>query len=398
MAAKLLQVNAVYNDGSTGTIVRLINAEAEKAGFECFSACPDVEDGAHTISMGTTLERKFHGLMARVSGKEGFYSTHATRKLIRWMKKNKPDVIHLHNLHSHFINLDLLTKYIAKMDIPTVITMHDCWYYTGKCCHYTLVGCQNWKKGCGNCKKLGADVPILFGDPTAKICRDKVDALVRIPRKVLVGVSDWMADEAKASLLKDVPITRVYNSIDADLFSRRNADLRKKYQLNKEFVILGFANKFLLDKNKQALDAIVSLIGKETAFVIAGCSEEQLKTLPTAVIGIGRISQANSMAELYSMADVMVNVTWEDSLSLVNVEALACGTPVITYASCGATETVEPAFRVTPGDVAGLVKKIECVRRVGKEGYTRACRQRAIEMFSNTYVEYIDIYKKLISD
>ena len=223
---KVLQINAVYGFGSTGRIVLEISECLNTEGIDNkVIACNNLQG---CLKICNSVENKIHALFARVFGLDSHYSYFSTRKILKVIRKYNPDIIHLHNLHSNYINLPKLLKHLAKNDIATVVTLHDCWFYTGKCTHYITVGCDKWQKECGNCPQLKNDIPSWFFDRTTKQLKEKREGFNSIPRLAVVGVSDWITNEAKKSLLKNAKIIkRIYNWIDTETFYPRNVDIRK---------------------------------------------------------------------------------------------------------------------------------------------------------------------------
>lgn len=312
----------------------------------------------------------------------------------------QPDIIHLHNLHSNYINYNRLFQYLSNRDIATVITLHDCWFYTGKCFHYSQVGCMRWMEGCGQCPKLKSDTPSFFGDYTSQVCKERTDGINSIRNVTIVGVSDWICNEARKSLIKDKPIFRIYNSVDTLLFSPTRSNLREKYKIGEsDFVMMGLTKKFLLPSNIKVFEAITNLLNSQTKLVLVGGDSNDNKKMSSNpnIVVINYVDSPSIMAQLYSMADIFVNVTREESLSLVNVECQACGTPVLTYSACGASETVPESFRVNIDDVDSMINKITNIRELGKSNYSSECIDWIKKRFTDTYENYIELYKLMLS-
>ena len=216
---KVIQINAVYKIRSTGRIVFELHQFLLKNGIESYVACSDGNDKDEIYLIGSNFEKKLHALMSRLTGLQGYFSRIGTKRLIKYMDQIKPDIVHLGNLHANYVNLPMLLRYLAQHDIATVITLHDCWFFTGKCMHYTVVRCQKWKDGCNRCPQLRADNKSWIFDRTSKIWKDKKTGIEAIPRLAVIGVSDWITNEARHSLLgKAKLIRRIYNWIDLDTF------------------------------------------------------------------------------------------------------------------------------------------------------------------------------------
>ena len=326
---KLLQINAVYGIGSTGTIVKDIDELAQKSGIDSYvaysSAFVKPKNG---YQIGGTLGKKVHALLCRIAGKQAYFSSFATEKLIRYIEKLSPDIVHLHNLHSNFINLNMLLKYLAKKDIKVMLTQHDCWYYTGKCFHYTAQKCYKWQTGCKDCPKKHSDTPAYLYSATEKIWKDRNKYFSAIKNLTVVSVSEWLTKETKKSLLKDKKLITIYNGIDTNIFKPTDSDFRKRYNIENKFVILCMANKWFLPKNSEITKQLIENLNDNQKIVVLGCSDEQKdKLTSTDVLALGYIKDREALAEVYSAADVFVNPSYEDTLGMVNLESLACGTP-----------------------------------------------------------------------
>ena len=355
---KVIQINATYGIGSTGIIAKEIAYECVQHHIKPYVAYSKgygkVEYGVEGYEIGSWLDHKIHALLCRIAGKQAYFSKEPTRSLLSYMDSIRPDVVHLHNLHSNYINLDMLLEYLAMKSIRTVITLHDCWYFTGGCFHYTSVGCEKWKTHCGNCIKRFDDTPAYFRDASAQIQSDRIDYLSRIEDLTFVGVSEWITQQVRESRLKDVGrITCIHNGFNLETFRYRNSDLSNRLGLEGKFVILGPATKWLQMINVDTLQYFTEHMPEDAILLLFGASCIR-SGLPPNVRLYGFISGREEMAQMYSMADVMANCSREDSLSSLNIEAQACGTPVVTYEATGSRETVDAGFSVPTGDYSRL--------------------------------------------
>ena len=255
---KVLQINAVYGYGSTGLIVKDIASQVERNGDKAFVAFQKGQASKNYYVFKNNFDEKFHALFTRIFGKQGYFSKRETRKFLRWVEEVKPDIVHLHNLHSNYVNLSMLLKYLAKNDIATIVTMHDCWYFTGKCTHYVENKCNRWQESCGKCPQKHQEFNSWFFDRTSKVVCDREKYFSSIPRLKIVGCSKWIAEECKKSRLKNLDITYIYNGIDSSIFKPTNNEFRQKNDLQDKFIILGFANKWAQERNKEAVLYIIS--------------------------------------------------------------------------------------------------------------------------------------------
>lgn len=384
---KILQINAVYGVGSTGVIVRDIHELCLSEGIESFVAYStsnlpesDIKNG---YKIGGTAGKKLHAVLCRINGMQGYFSRFATGRLLRHIDKIKPDIVSLHNLHSNYINLNMLLRYLAKKDIKTIVTLHDCWYFTGGCFHYTAAGCDKWQKECGNCPKKKSDTPAYLFDRSRKILRDRKKYFDRIKNLTVIGVSEWIAEEAKKGIFKGRDVRFAHNGVDLEVFKPTESDIREKYGIENKFVILGPASKWLLPINRECFEKVTENLKEDEAFLLLGCTEEQKASLPKKIIPLPFIRDRVELAKVYSAADVFVNPTREDTLCFMNLEPQACGVPVVTFNNTGAAETVDGicGFAVENGDVETLIKGLSRVR----ENRNTICSSQCVEWIKENF-------------
>lgn len=398
---KILQINAVYGVGSTGLIVKDIGDAITSSGNDAFfayqKAVGEVKNG---FLVGNIFDWKLHGILCRIFGKQGYYSSTSTKNLIKHISEIQPDIVHLHNLHSNFINLNMLLDYLGKNNISTVITMHDCWYYTGKCFHYVDANCSGFITGCKNCPKKNAPPRSYLFDNASKVYNDRKKYLSAIPKLKIVGCSDWICSESKKGFFKNFEIERIYNGVDTNIFKPQNSqNLKSKYNLQNKFVILGMANKWTLSSNASILKKVAEILDDNTKLLILGCTDEQIKffeKLSQNIIAVGYITDRTELALYYNSADVFVNLTHADTLPTVNMESICCGTPVITYDCCGSPELVKDGcgIVVKENDINSIIDAINTI----KTSNTFNCAQIGKDFFdkTNCYNKYLDVYKSLL--
>lgn len=395
---KVVQINAIYGSKSTGTIVREIQSCSEQHGIEGYVAYSISNIPKSEITkgyrIGNRMTAKWHALFSRVIGKQAYANCITTWFFLRWLDKINPDIVHLHNLHSNYIHLNMLLSYLAKHDIATIITMHDCWYFTGGCMHYSSIGCDKWKTGCGHCPKR-KQIPSYFFDTTKSVLEDRKKYLSAIPRLTMVGASEWIANEMRKSQLRDLNITFIHNGFDLNNFCPTETTKRKELGLENKFVIIGPATKWLLPVNKPTFDYFISNMTDDMALVLYGSSNNP-SIFPPNVHLLGYTKNRKEMAEIYSMADVMVNCSREDTLSSINLECQACGTPVVTYEATGNKETVDDmsGFAIPTGNHKVLFDKVIEIKSRGKKSFSIACRDWIVKNYNkdNAYNNYIELY------
>ena len=308
---RVLHINAVYKRYSTGRSLMELNEDLNKNSVESYVACSKPYGEKNVYVIGNPAEVKFHGFMSRLSGMQAYFSYYDTKKLIAYIEKLKPDVIHLHNLHANFINLPKLLKYIAKKDIPTVISLYDCWFFTGKCMHYTTAGCYKWETLCHNCPQLHEGNDSWFFDRTKKVHSDRIKLFNAIPRLAIVGISDWVTDECRRSPIAENAkiIKREYLWIDMEKFKPVPAgEKRREMGLENKFVIIGVAEQWSKAKGLPQFLDLADKISDDKVILLVGNPAEGV-TLPDNVICIGRTNSQQELALYYSLADVYaVNV------------------------------------------------------------------------------------------
>ena len=400
---RVLQINGgVF--GSTGNIMFGIAKKTEEKGIEVLCASPVTttnrykEPDRSYVKIGSFFTRRISVLLGRISGFQGCFSYFATKKLIRVIKKFKPDVIQLHTLHGDYVNLPMLFSYIKKNKIKVVWTLHDCWAFTGHCPHFEAEKCEKWKTQCRNCARY-KDYPKSLYDNSAKMFRLKRKWFTSVENMTIVTPSRWLADCVKQSFLKDYPIEVINNGIDLDVFKPSESDFRIKYNCEDKFILLGVSFGWNEKKGLDIFCELAERLSGEYQIVLVGTDDMTDKILPENIISIHRTQNQKKLAEIYSAADVLVNPTRADTFPTVNMESLACGTPVLTFKAGGSPEVVDDSCgAVVPcGDVEALVKEIECINLM-KPYPEQSCTQKAKRFNVDTANEnYLRLYKKLYS-
>lgn len=396
---KILQVNAVYGIKSTGrTCAELTDAIKAHSG-ESLTACSTQTALADAVCIAPMWECKFHALASRVTGLQGYFSPVSTANLIKLIHSYEPDVVHLRNLHSNYLNLNVLFRFLASKDIPTVVTLHDCWPYTGKCTHYTAVGCNKWQTGCHACPKLKCDNKSWFFDRTAKMWHDKEAGWQSIPRLAVVGVSDWITQEAERSPMfaHAKIIRRIYNWIDLDVFAPCDTQKAKeKLGFAGKKIILGVASSWSERKGLDKFFALADSLDRDEKIVFVGRMPHQ--ALPENVLSVLETTDVKELAAYYNAADVFLQLSEEETFGKVTAEALACGTPVITNNKTANPELVDATCGITLAatDCISVAEALKTVLQNGKEHYTQTCTARARRLFEKD--ANIRLYENLYAE
>ncbi|MCL2365846.1 MAG: glycosyltransferase [Oscillospiraceae bacterium] len=395
---KILQINTVCGVGSTGRIAADLYKIAANHGHVCKiaygrgQALGVARDDL--IKIGSHAGVYHHVLMSRLTDKTGCYSKLATKLFIKQVKKYNPDIIHLHNIHGYYINIEQLFKYLAQANKKVVWTLHDCWAFTGHCAYFDFCGCDKWKIGCHDCvQKQKYPKSILF-DHSASNYLKKKSLFNAVKDLTIVTPSEWLAALVKESFLKGHKVQVINNGIDLNVFKYTDSAFRNEHGLQDKFVILGAANIWDERKGFSAFLRLAQELDEQFRVVIVGLNEKLKKELPGNIIGISRTDSITKLAEIYSAADVFVNPTLEEVFGLVNVEALACGTPVITYDTGGSPECVDETCGVVipKNDIDALKDAILEVQKCKPSGAD--CRARAMQFDKERkYSEYMELYK-----
>jgi len=394
---KLLQINIVSNVLSTGKISEGIASVATRNGWDCYVAYGRSAKAGTSkeIHVGSKLDEYEHYAEHLLFDNDGLASRSATKKLINQIRDIQPDVIHLHNIHGHFLNYKILFEYLDSIETPVVWTLHDCLSFTGGCAYFDMIPCDKWKTSCEKC-------PIRKGklfDRSSYHFNLRKRLFTAKKNLTMVPVSNWIAEPLKESFLKDKPIHVIHNGIDLSVFKPLPTEsVKLKYGISDEFVIIGVAAPWSARKGLPDFVKLRDMLSNDYRIILVGLSDQQIKDLPDGIIGIKRTSNATELAELYSSADVFVNPTYSDNFPTTNLEALACGTPVITYKTGGSPEAIDSKTGVVinQGDVTALANTIMYMK--ANPYSSEACRKRAEEYFDKDkcFEKYIKLYNSVI--
>lgn len=406
---KLLQINPVIRiNTSTGRIMQEIGELARAHGWETYIAYSKGRDGvkpneAKLVPVGNKWSVAWHGVLTRLFDRHGLASDGATRAFIEEIKRIQPDIIHIHNIHGYFLNYRILFEYLSNANIPVIWTVHDCWLYTGHCYYYSYAGCDQWKSQCEQCPQRKDFPTSWWMDRSKQNFLDKKKAFTSVPKELLtiVPVSEWIHGEMKQSFLKDYSFQVIHNGINLENFRiYPTEEVKKQYGLEGKRIILGVASIWMEEKGWKDFMQLATLLNPEEVIVLVGVKEEQKKGLPQNIVPISRTENLKQLAELYAAAEAFVNPTWQDNYPTVNLEAIACGTPVVTYRTGGSIEIVTPdtGMIVEQGDVNGLMEAVRKIEQKGKVYYQTKCRAYAEAHFKkeDRYADYLKLYEALL--
>lgn len=403
---ELLQINVSANSGSTGRIAEDIGLLAMNNGWESYIAYGRTNNNSKNkvIRIGNDFDIKLHGLLTRVFDNHsfGYSSKKATKEFIKEIDKIRPDIIHLHNIHGYYINSKVLFEYLSKLNVPIVWTFHDCWSFTGHCAHFDYIGCEKWKTGCYSCPLKKTYPASYVIDRSKKNYIEKKKLFNSVKNLTIVPVSNWLGDLVKESFLSSNNIKVIHNGIDINTFkpSTNNKETKGKFGLKDEFVVLGLSSVWNKSKGFDDFINLSTKIDSKVKIILVGLNQEQIDKLPNNIIGIRRTENIKQLVDIYSMADLFLNLTYNDTFPTTNLEALACGTPILTYKTGGSVEAVseDTGFIVEKGDLDSVIEVINEVREKSKEFYSDKCRERAVSCFNkdDRFMDYIDLYRSLL--
>ncbi len=360
---KVLMINSVCGIRSTGRICTDIAETLEAQGHTCKIAygresVPQKYE-KYAVRIGTDTGVKIHGALSRVFDTSGFHSRLATKKFIKWVKQYDSDVIHLHNIHGYYLHIGELFKYLKTCGKKILWTLHDCWAFTGHCSYFDFARCEKWKTGCYKCSQKKRYPASLLRDRSKKNYSLKKKWFTGIDNLTIITPSQWLADIVKQSFLGEYTVEVVRNGIDLNVFKPTESDFRVRYGLEDKKILLGVASTWEERKGLADFLKLAEMVDEDYAIVLVGLSEKQMQDLPKNVIGITRTNSTKELAQIYTTADVFLNLTYEDNYPTVNLEAQACGTPVITYRTGGSVESVSPENVVDKGDLPAVFRKIQ---------------------------------------
>ena len=391
----VVQINLSCTWGSTGKICDSVSRLLSEKGIEnyvFYTYGDNPEMRGNYVKYGNFAYQKLQALKSRVMGNYGFNSGLATRWLIDQLNKVKPDVVHVHNVHGHDCNFEMLFNYLRKMRIKVFYTFHDCWAFTGYCPHYTMAKCGKWESGCSDCV-LRREYSWFF-DKSAENFARKERALKGQDLTVITP-SEWLADQVRRSFLRDYPIRVINNGIDLEDFKPSESNFKAKYGIDNKRIVLGVSFGWSERKGIDVFSYLAKVLSDDYRIVLVGTDSQTDKLLPDNVVSIHRTHDRRELAQIYSAADVFVNPTREENYPTVNMEALACGTPVLTFRTGGSAEMIDDTCGavVECDDIEALEKEI--VRICEAKPYSqKACIKKAEEFDKNErFKEYLKLYE-----
>lgn len=382
---KVVQINSVCGIGSTGRTAVELAENMELKGYECLIAYGQgTTTYKNAYKIGSRLENHLHNILSRITGKQGYFSKCATKRLVKRIISFDPDIIHLRNLHGNYLNLETLFKYLIKVQKPVVWSLHDCWAFTGKCAHYTEVACYKWQTHCHQCPQVHEYPPSILLDKSKTMFSDKKKWFTGVDNLTIIPVSNWLGAEVKKSFLAKYPIVPIYNWVNHEIFKPYEESVKDKYGIPQgKFLVLGVSAGWAPNSPKfQDFVALSRILSEDFQMVLIGSNRKGL-SIPPNIIHIPYVNNTTELAKLYSNVDVYVHLSREDTFGKVIAEALSCGTPAIVYNATGCPEIVGEGcgYIVKKGAIQEVKEKILQVQKNGKKIYSEACRNYVIENF-----------------
>lgn len=400
---KVLQINTSINSSAPGRIASEIGDFLINMGHESFVGYGRIcrKNESSPIKIGNKKDLLFHLITSRLLDIHGFSSKKATEAFVDNVKEINPDIIHLHNLHGYYIHIGVLFKYLKKAGKPVVWTFHDCWPFTGHCCYFDRVNCFKWQTECFDCPNTYGYPRSWVVDYSRENYRQKKVLFTGLENLVIVSPSEWLAGHLRNSFLSGYEIRVINNGIDLDKFRPVDSEaIRAMYNLNKKY-ILGVASIWTERKGLEDFKRLRKILDPEIEIVLVGLTRSQIKSLHVGMKGISRTESIDKLAALYSGAKAFINPTYIDNFPSVNIEALASGTPVITYNTGGSTEAIDikTGRGVEKGNIRELHSSIMAVINTNDLYNTAQCCERAVRKFSaqERFGEYLNLYQELLT-
>lgn len=394
----IVQLNVTANWGSTGVIAEGISQKVVQEGWNSHIAYGRYmnSSSANLIKVGSKWDIYRHYAINKIFDKEGLGSKNATTRLIKRLREIQPDIIHLHNIHDHWLNYPILFDYLYTIDSPVVWTFHDCWPFTGGCPHFVEYKCEKWQKDCKECQLKRSLI-----SRSEKNLRLKIESLQKLgPRLKIISVSHWLDSMVGKSLLKDLDHSIIYNGVDTDIFKpEQNLLLKKQLELEDKIVILGVSSVWHNAKGLQDYYQLNQLLDGGCQLVLVGMNEKQIKDLPKGIIGLTRTSDVKTLVKYYSMANAVISLSRAETFGLTLIEGQACGIPSIGYETTATNELIDDlnGYKFKPGDIEGIARVINTTDW-NKQFSSEEIRNNVVKNFNKERQmgKYIELYKELL--
>jgi glycosyltransferase involved in cell wall biosynthesis len=402
---KILQISPEGNFGSVGTIAEQIGELIITNGYESYIAIGNynLKSSSKIFKIGNFFNRIIHAIESRIFDNNGLGSRNSTNVLIKWIDQLNPDLIHIHQLHGYYINYKILLEYLRSKDIPLVLTLHDCWPFTGHCTYFESISCQKWKTQCYNCELLNDYPKSLFLDNSYDNFNFKKNLFTSYKNLTITTVSSWLADRVSESFLKNIPKQIIYNGVDTRVFhpvTIKNINTFNNYQ--NKFIILGVATPWTERKGLNDFIELSKILNKDAIIVLIGLSKNQMKLMPKNIVSLPKVNNKNILANHYRSANLFLNLSIAETFGLTTVEAMACGTPVVVYNATASPELISKGtgYIVDKHDILSINNIVNRLLNSEDLELNRvACVNWVKEKFTSkiNYLEYLSLYKKILN-
>lgn len=351
---KILFINTVSGFSSTGNLVGELTKIDGYESLVCYGRKKDYLK-VNSYRFANFFDNAFGALGTILFDNNLDICRIATKRLIKKIKKYNPDIINIHNLHGYYVNIGMLFEFLKEYGKPVVLTLHDAWTMTGYCPHFDGINCNKYQTGCKKCEYPFAYPFSLFKQNVEYDYEDKKYLFNLLDNLTIVTPSKWLADVAELSILKNNKIKTIYNGININ-------DFKVSKPKNEKFTVLAVANIWTKQKGLDDINKLIPLLDKDIQVIVVGENSNQIKGCKA----INRTSNKQELIDLYSSSHVLINTTYQETFGLVNVEANACGTPVITYRTGGSPETIneKSGMIVEKGDYETMAKLINNMKIV----------------------------------
>lgn len=386
--SRILFINSVCGFGSTGRIVADLSKIEGYETLVCYGRKKDYAN-VNSYKFANFFDNALGTIRTILFDNNLSICTLATKRLIKKIKKFNPDIIHLHNLHGYYVNVEMLFKFLKEYNKPVVWTLHDCWPLTGYCAAIDFYKCDKYKIECKDCPHKFSYPFSLFKQRIKKEYYLKKELFNGINNLTIVTPSKWMMSLVDNSYLKNCKKEVINNGINLD-------DFKQTKDKNDVFTVIAVAGVWAEDRGLNEMNKIIPLLDKDIEVVAVGQNSEQIKDC----ISIKYTNSKKELIDLYSSSHLLLMPTLDDNFPTVNIEALACGTPVITYKTGGSPEIIDEktGIVIEKGD---FVSMASIVNRI-KESYrfdSFDCIKRASKYSVNIMTKnYEKLYAKSIKD
>jgi len=393
---KVVLINSDSGYGSTGRIACDLYKAILAQGNEALIGYgrEGTDDSIHNVRIGNKLDVYSHALKTRLFDMQGFGSVNATKRFIKKLEKFEPDIIHLHNIHGSYINVKLLFDYLKRIKKPVIWTLHDCWSFTGHCAYYTYARCNKWKTECHHCIQKHIYPASYYLDNSRNNYHLKKELFNGVENLTITCVSNWLRDEVKKSYLRGYDVRVIPNGIDLSIFKPTESNFRLSNHLENKTIILGVASIWQDRKGLWLFQELAETLEDQYQIVLVGVTKKQSRQLSSKIFFISRTNNIKELAELYTAADIFLNPSIEETFGMVSLEALACGTPVITNKYTANPELIKEDCGIIVNDIKTHLYREAIYQLKNEPKNSNACILRAQRYDKNNcYQAYLDLYK-----